>query len=512
MEFKVNLLNEFLKIRAGYFTSVNTVIDEITQNAQRAGATEINVRFCNKYIQIEDNGIGCGSLDALLTKSQSGWSQEVMDSQNPAGEGFYSTALIADMVTFKSKIALQFNFGRLFSEKTLKVIENLEGQEISTGSIIKLENLIVDMEELMKSWTEHIEENLHYVPIKINIFNGDDLEYTYGNGLDSLIASSRNNLFGKIIDNDEYLFIFDASNPKTKIFYQSRLVTTIRDFFGGYMFVKGQAIDVRLPDRKDIVYNNKLDKVRYDIGQDLMKHIAKTIHYECFTETIKNCIDNQSTSTIFEIFQNTPIAYHFNSRKSLTMADFEQFRGEKIFYVDTLDSSSSLNLGEIAENNVYNGNQVIKIISPFRYVIRQQYNVEFFSAAMSTFKKKFDCKERYTTVDFLKYVDDFMVYLRNRNYTVPVYSIEVGTYHDENGNKVFEGLKKGIGDMMIHTECPVNLKGKKRCEKFILENLETFLHELSHVIFESDDETTHHFKSMVMLFTEWNNYINKIKE
>lgn len=511
MEFKVNLLNEFLKIRQGYFTSVNTVIDEITQNAQRAGATWIEIKYKPESIEITDNGIGCDSAEALLTKSQSGWSQNVMESQNPAGEGFYATAMIADRVTFKSKVSLRFDFGKLFESKTLDVIENLPDITL-VGSTITLENLVEPIDEIKESWSRHVADNLHYVPMQIIITDTDMTQSIYGNGIDGLKKSIKeSHIYNTILDTEDYTFMFDSTSQKTKIFYQSRLVTTVRDFFGGYFFVKGQAIDVRLPDRKDIVYNNKYDNIRSIISKNLINHISDNIPYECINDTIKNAIDNLSAAQIYEAFNGKQIAYHFNSKTHLTFADFEQFNNQKVYFVDNLEGSQSLNLQEIAENNVHNGNQVVKIISPFRYVVKHKFNVDFNSAAFSAFNKKYDCRDRYTTVDFIKYVADFTEYLKNRGYNVKDYSIEVGTFLDSNGNEVFKGLKKGNGEILLHSEAPVNLKGKKRVERFILENLDTFVHEFAHHIFDTDDETTHHYKSMTYLFVEWNNFFNGVK-
>lgn len=512
MEFKVNLLNEFLKIRQGYFTSINTIIDEICQNAQRAKADRLVIRFRQNSIEISDNGVGCESLEALLTKSQSGWSQEVMENQNPAGEGFYSTAMISNMVTFQSKISVQFDFGKLFESKTLDVIKMLD-EKIHKGTTITLNNLLQPIVEIQNSWIAHITENLNYVPMDIEVYTIDDSDNltlfdTFGNGIEALKQSIKNNDKNNlVVENDDFLYIFDVDQKSCKLFFQDRLVTTSRDFFGGYLFIKNGAIDVRLPDRKDVVYNNRYEEVRIIISKIVAVHISN-IPYVEYTEIIKNHLDNMSGNNLYNVFKDVKIGYDCNAKKDMTIEDFSIFQNKTIFYVDRFEYNGG-NETEIVENNLHNGNQIIDVISPFRYVIRSKFNIDFKQGMFSGFQKKFDKINDYTTIDFMKYTADFTDFLKGRGFRIDYYEIEVGNYVDADGYSVFGGLC-GAGKVRIHSDHEVNLKGKKRCERFWLENLDTIIHEFTHHIYKSDDETTFHFKSMTLLHKEWNIYFNQL--
>ena len=67
---------------------------EVLQNARRAGATEVRVQIdpagdgCQ--ITVEDNGHGIEDFQSLLTLGTSNWNADVIQTEDPAGMGFFS--------------------------------------------------------------------------------------------------------------------------------------------------------------------------------------------------------------------------------------------------------------------------------------------------------------------------------------------------------------------------------------------------------------------------------------
>lgn len=84
------------------FTNRFKTISELVQNSRRAGASGIKIAFeeANEMlnISVEDDGCGIADLNALLTLSESGWGEEVTNSDNPFGMGFISTMFSAQRV------------------------------------------------------------------------------------------------------------------------------------------------------------------------------------------------------------------------------------------------------------------------------------------------------------------------------------------------------------------------------------------------------------------------------
>jgi hypothetical protein len=94
-----------LKSLADQFTSTTTFINELLQNARRAGAShiDINVEGHLARMTITDNGAGIKDFASLFTIGQSGWEDlAILDKERPFGIGFASAIFAADHVDIKS--------------------------------------------------------------------------------------------------------------------------------------------------------------------------------------------------------------------------------------------------------------------------------------------------------------------------------------------------------------------------------------------------------------------------
>ena len=88
------------------FTSRDTFVGELLQNARRAGATRVEIAYdpdTRRFIA-EDDGQGIEDPQVLLTLGQSGWDNlELMARENPFGVGFASAIFSAEHIRVESQ-------------------------------------------------------------------------------------------------------------------------------------------------------------------------------------------------------------------------------------------------------------------------------------------------------------------------------------------------------------------------------------------------------------------------
>ena len=87
------------------FSTSTTVIAECMQNARRAGASSVFFDYNEEMASliITDSGCGIADFTKLITVAESGWSQEVQDSERPFGIGFFSVSFAAETVVVESR-------------------------------------------------------------------------------------------------------------------------------------------------------------------------------------------------------------------------------------------------------------------------------------------------------------------------------------------------------------------------------------------------------------------------
>jgi hypothetical protein len=83
--------NVLSKVTRLFDASLPTILNELLQNARRAGATEVNIRTdrVNNLI-IEDNGSGVFRPETIVTLGKSDWDESIHNNEDPAGMGIFS--------------------------------------------------------------------------------------------------------------------------------------------------------------------------------------------------------------------------------------------------------------------------------------------------------------------------------------------------------------------------------------------------------------------------------------
>jgi hypothetical protein len=85
-----------------FFDRPASVLLELAQNAQRSGATMLNLTVLDNVLTASDDGEGCTNPEALLVLAESDWSEETELNANPAGWGLMFLICLSRSVTFKS--------------------------------------------------------------------------------------------------------------------------------------------------------------------------------------------------------------------------------------------------------------------------------------------------------------------------------------------------------------------------------------------------------------------------
>ena len=85
------------------FSDGRKVLNELLQNARRAGATAVSFEMLPGRLVVTDDGCGIEDFRALLGIAMSGWSEDVMRTDMPFGMGFASCLFSATHVVVESR-------------------------------------------------------------------------------------------------------------------------------------------------------------------------------------------------------------------------------------------------------------------------------------------------------------------------------------------------------------------------------------------------------------------------
>ena len=84
------------KVERLFNGSAHDVLNELLQNARRAGATNIVITTAghpaDQLLHVVDDGSGIADPAAVVTLGRSGWSEETQAREDPAGMGVFSLA------------------------------------------------------------------------------------------------------------------------------------------------------------------------------------------------------------------------------------------------------------------------------------------------------------------------------------------------------------------------------------------------------------------------------------
>jgi len=152
------------------FSKGTTVVGELMQNARRAGATKVLIETdpTQKQMVVMDDGCGIVDFQKLITIAESGWSDEILESEDPFGIGFASAVFAAKGITVESRgKQIAFTAADIVAQRAIPV----QSSGFIGGTRVTLTGLKPDMDRLQRSIQDYADG--FAIPV---LHNGAELE------------------------------------------------------------------------------------------------------------------------------------------------------------------------------------------------------------------------------------------------------------------------------------------------------------------------------------------------
>lgn len=306
VELKVNVINQLKLLRKSTFKDIYCFLDEDIQNAQRAKATEVKVtvdRWGEGIVTIENNGNVLINSQALFSIAESDWDEEVRNSENPFGMGFFSNITVSNLINIHSgNTYITFDVEDMISTNNTE-IKAEEIDEYYDGFKLILRNFDFETasEYRIRERVEMLGKYVHELNIYYNgnfikekdLTEGDDSKYQFSiddEKCKGWIALGNNYSWGNNIN----------------IFYKGRLVSPLEGFpyLKGDLHINDKTLNLTSPDRKDIIKDEKLNIFQKVISDHVEKYCTSLLvdgeenisdYSSCFgryvdKKNVKNCI------------------------------------------------------------------------------------------------------------------------------------------------------------------------------------------------------------------------------
>lgn len=263
LEIKVNVINQLKLLRQSTFKDPLSLLDEIIQNAQRAGAKNAYVMYSNNRLTVENDGDILENPQILFSMGDSGWKKDVIEKEKPFGMGFFSVITASDYIEiFSGNQHVIFNVKKIIEENEIGITVE-ETEDFYDGFKLILHNFSLediyywDIEERTKQLGKYIQElDVYYDGKKV-----EKKPLTEGEGLPFETPLEEDNFIGWIGLKEEWY------GCGLKIFYQGRFVTKLDSFphVVGEIHVNHNVLTLQSPDRKDIIRDEKLQAFKNEI-------------------------------------------------------------------------------------------------------------------------------------------------------------------------------------------------------------------------------------------------------
>ncbi|WP_157264130.1 ATP-binding protein [Azohydromonas aeria] len=120
-------VNEQGALRNGRYAFGNryTVLSELLQNARRAGASAVHVEYLDviQRLRVTDDGCGIDDFQKLLSLHESGWDEQLANSEGAFGMGFSKCLYAAKSVSVTSRgMTLAFECADALAQAELEVV------------------------------------------------------------------------------------------------------------------------------------------------------------------------------------------------------------------------------------------------------------------------------------------------------------------------------------------------------------------------------------------------------
>ena len=303
LSFDVNALKQSLRFA---FASDLTVVQELIQNARRAGATTVWVNTGMSpsgapMLTVLDNGCGLEDFQVLLSVATSGWSDETKAADGPYGLGFLSAVYSAKHVEVISRgKVLRLDQESVLSDGQFEV-QIFEG-ELPAGAVTSVALHGINVQKV----ASNIAQMVKGYPTDI-VFNGQNIDR-----LDSLDGSFTKVGCGHIKRNNRS---FSTSHVRAYLqgfcVHQERL---------GYRVTLGDIVHLdptkfygKFPDRDVVINQVEMLKQVHDelrsLYLDSLIEAKKRLHPAVFIETYYELANSLGMLKIFNDLDVLPKSF-----------------------------------------------------------------------------------------------------------------------------------------------------------------------------------------------------------
>lgn len=325
------------------YVAKTTVLDELLQNAQRAGATEVRVNVSREELVFTDNGGGIADWSALLMLARTGWPGDVAGSEDPFGIGFWSITLLNGNVKVETSAqprdtaCLLIDVPRMCSEQSLDVVTVTEMPEelydAHTGTRIHVTNpdgLNYDAEEFQvylckaAKWLKlDVWLDGRKLTSRQSVVVNDD-EEKFAVKIDS------HGFTGTVAPTKGYAQVNEASERLQggiDLLYQNRVVKNLEMIYSkGVVAAANGAINPRAPDRKDVIQDDKFWILK-SIVRDTLKNSLRRVLLEG-TDADVEAYQNAIVDTLNYSDYSPLIRFQVTTGKALVFAEEAKKKAE----------------------------------------------------------------------------------------------------------------------------------------------------------------------------------------
>ena len=254
-------------IRSGVvYDNILTFLYELIQNSQRAKATRIHITTSGSTFQIEDNGRGCEDPKVLFTMDFSGFGVGY-------GIGFTSVYPIADKVKVETlNWSASLDVERAIREKDLDL--DIEENSYINGFRITLES--EKIAQYQQDIQDKIREIASIIP-NIQIYlNGFEIEKA--DLFEAPIHTEHHMKTNNRIYEGRLAIAQMSDYGGVEVYYDYRHVCSFyMDGVTGNILIKDNKINLKAPDRKSIIWDDKRRALKEQLEKDIQELCKKIV-------------------------------------------------------------------------------------------------------------------------------------------------------------------------------------------------------------------------------------------
>lgn len=293
-KIQVTTDNSIISKLKNAFTSPGTVLSEAMQNARRAGASFVDVRYLDEdAIAIIDDGEGITDLADFLTLAGSGWNEDVIEREGAFGMGSFSMLYYCERIKVESNgFGFEANTADILQHEAISLFES----DVIHGTKIQLFGYKISDEDNASRIEQELERLAMAFPITVK-YHGEELEQPHR--LDDAEHHYFSTPVGEIFVCEYDLDVEKLANihftclrygsHSVQLYYQGLpLGKTSKYASKNIVHVNEQAFEVRMPDRDVLIshddaeiaiqneitalWHKKIDEIRALIGDEVFSH------------------------------------------------------------------------------------------------------------------------------------------------------------------------------------------------------------------------------------------------